>query len=509
MSERLLFGKAGMVGLGMVAVFVVCLIIPRPAMAGPQRLSLSQAIELALEHNPEVQESFEQVGAAEARVTQAHGAYDLNLFSTAKYGQFNSLGVEDYPYQVNAARSSATGEAGFRQRIPTGAMLSTYYTNIQTNKLGAVGGASYQQYEYLTMELTQSLLKGFGDKEQQGAIQKALLSVDDSKEAQRLAITSVVSRLLREYWVLKLARYNVNVARNTLEMAEELLRRENVRFAQGISQGVDVDRASSAREGRLATFQEYERDVRVMEERVLQLLNTWQDTRQSGIEPATEPKKQVDGLPNVEDALVQAEATREELKQLALLLRQLGIEYDINTNKLLPSVDVSLQYRTSNGVDHLRGAEDFKDTDEQGSWFTGLSVSYPLQNREARGERDLTKKLMRVAEERVRKTKTAIATEVRESMANLQLAEKNIPVTFQAYEASLRTMKGEMERFEMSQSNNRDLLAAQDLLGRDDMLHYKSIIDYNLSLISFQAACGTLLENYHVEIDDNHAFLLQ
>lgn len=509
MSERLLFGKAGMVGLGIVAVFVVCLAIPRPAMAGPERLSLSKAIELALEHNPEVQESFEQVGAAESRVTKARGAYDLNLFSSAKYGQFNSLGVEDYPYPNNAVRSSTTGEVGVRQRIPTGAMLSTYYTRIETDKLGVVGGASYQQYEYLTTELTQSLLKGFGDKEQQGAIEKALLSVDDSKEARRLVITSVVSRVLHEYWVLKLARYNVKVAQNTLEMAEELLRREKVRFAQGISQGVDVDRASSAREGRLATLQEYERDVRVMEERLLQLLNTWQEARQSGIEPATEPKKQVDGLPNVEDALVQAAATREELKQLAILLRQLGIEYDINTNKLLPSVDVSLQYRTSNGVDYLRGAEDFKDTDEQGSWFTGVSVSYPLQNREARGERDLTKKLMRVAEERVEKTKTGIVTEVRESMANLQLAERNIPVTFQAYEASLRTMKGEMERFEMSQSNNRDLLAAQDLLGRDDMLHYKSIIDYNLSLISFQAACGTLLDHYHVEIDGNHAFLLQ
>lgn len=65
-----------------------------------------------------------------------------------------------------------------------------------------------------------------------------------------------------------------------------------------------------------------------------------------------------------------------------------------------------------------------------------------------------------------------------------------------------------MERFEMSQSNNRDLLAAQDLLGRDEMLHYKSIIDYSRP-DQFSGGLRHPAKNYHVEIDDNHAFMLQ
>ena len=475
----------------------------------PVRLTLADAIAIALAHNEDIKESFRRITAAEASVLITKGVYDLNVFSTARYGRFNSLTQADYtPTSVtNAARAYGRVDTGLRQRVPTGGSLSAYYTYSNERMLGAFNQRNKADKNYLTLEFAQSILKGIGDKEYRGAIENAVLAVQDSEEGSQLVVSQVTLEIIRAYWVLEIAHNNLGVARNILKMAQEVHRREIVRFNQGISQGVDVDRAKMAVKQREYTSLQYERDVAIAQERLMLLLNYPKYSEKTLILPSSTPNNRVADLPDSQKSYDTALASRYELKQLAILLKQLDIEYDVSTNKLLPVLDVNVGLTTSNGNDYVRSGENFKDTNEKGSWFAGATLSYPLQNSEARGTRDRTAQLIKIANDRISKTRRSVETEIREALHNLVLARDGIPVALSAYEAAKQTVRGELTRFEMGGVNNRDLLASHDSLGREEMTYHAAIVNYNIAVAEYNYACALLLEKCQIAVNKDGAWI--
>lgn len=496
-----------------VALFLMCVAALSPlcgisaARAENARLTLVEAISIALQRNEDIQESFRRISAAEASVMSAKGAYDLTAFNTTRYGRFNSLDAGDYsPTDLtNASKSYLRADTGLRQRVPTGGTLSAYYTATNERLLGTYGLRKDRNTRYLTVELAQSLLKGIGDKEARGAIKNALLAVQDSQEGRNLVISQVVMDVIRSYWVLAVAQNNLKVSRQILGMAQEVLRRESVRSDQGISQGVDVDRARLAVNQRQYTMLQYERDVAVAQEQLVMLINYPGYSAGTRIEPASPPNSRVKALPDEQQSFEKALNSRYELKQLSIMLKQLHIEYDVNTNKLLPVLDLNGGFTSSNGNDYLRSAENFKDTDDQGSWFVGVTFSYPLQNREARGARERSRQLIRIAEDRVSKTRRRVETDVKDALHNLVLARQGIPVAKSALEAARQTVRGEVKRFEMGGITNRDLLSSHDALGREEINYYTAIINYNVALAEYQHACAQLLDKCDIVVDKDSA----
>lgn len=494
------------------AALFLALALAAPAGAadgasGDVRMTLAQAIGTALAHNEDVQESFRRISAAEASALVTRGAYDLNVFSAGRYGSFTSLSAADYsPAQLtNASKSYGRVDTGLRQHVATGGSLSLYNTFSHENMLGTSGLPRNLEKNYVTIELAQSLLRNIGDKENQGAIEKAVLAVQDSQEARDLVVSQVVLAVIRAYWLLDNACNNAEVARQILGMAREVQRREVVRFDQGLSQGVDVERANQAVKQREYVVLQYERDMAVAQEQLALLLNYPGYSRETTIIPASTPNGDVAPLPDEGESIAAALKDRYELKQLAILLKQLNVEYDVNRNKLLPTLDATVGATTSNGNDYLKGGDNFKDTGEKASWFVGLSFSYPLQSREARGNVTRTEELIRISKDRISMTERSIQTEVREALHNLVLARSGLPVARAAREAAVMTKEGEEKRFELGGVNNRDLLTSQDALGREEITLYTAVVNYNIALAQYNYACSRLLDKCRVTVGDKEA----
>lgn len=511
MKKAVLSGLRFWVCLGITFIASFQFLLPMPAVASGTtvKLSLSQALSMALERNEDIQESFRRIPVAEASVMASKGEYDLNTFATARYGRFNSLSTSDYgPTDLtNAARSYGRLDTGLRQRVPTGGTLSAYYTYSNERRIGAFGQGRNFDKNYVTLEFAQSLLKGIGDKEVRGAIESAMLAVKDSEEGRSLVVSQVSLEVVRAYWILDMAQNNLAVSKEILQMAKEVLRREEVRLSQGISQGVDVDRALMAVKQREYTVLQYERDAAVAQERLALLLNYPNYSNRVKFVPVTTLKTVVEKLPDEQASFNLAMQNRYELKQLAILLQQLGIEYDVNTNKLLPVLDVNVGVTTSHGNDYLRSGENFKDTDEQGSWFAGLTVTFPLQNREARGNVRKTEQMIRIANDRIHKMGRNVQTEVRETLHNLVLARDGIVVAQKAYESAQQTVRGELKRFEMGGVNNRDLLASHDSLGKEKINYHMAVVNYNISVAEYNYACATLMDKYLIRVSKDKAWI--
>lgn len=479
-------------------------VLPLSAAAADEevRLTLFDAVSAALKYNESVQEGTSRIVAAEASRLGAKGAYDATLFNTSKFGRFEGLDEDDYDATQlrNATTDYFQTNVGIRQRVSTGASLSAYYTYSKEHMLGTLNQTDRSQKNYLTLEFTQSLLKGIFDKEQQAAIEKATLSIADSEESKKLIVSRLILDVIRAYWALDVSLNNQRVALDIFNMADRLYKREVVRFKQGISQGVDVDRANTVLKEREYTLVQYKRDTAVMQDRLKLLLNSPEFTRETNIIPSSPLNRTVIPTPDSADSYRVALENRYELRQIGILLKQLGLDLDVSANSLLPKLDLLGGVTTPHGNDFIRTAENFKDTDQASSWYVGMNFSYPLQNRTARGEYDKNAALIKIAQDRLSKTQRGIYTELQEAIHNLALAKKGIPIAHQTYISALNTVKGEKKRFEMGGVNNRDLLASFDALGREEMKYHIAVVNYNVALAEYSYACATLLDKMQVEV---------
>ncbi len=492
----------------LLSVFFLQFAIATPSLAATVRLSLSEAINFALENNEDIEESFRRIDAAEADVMSAKGGYDLNVFADVRYGTLPNVDSDDFDTEVppNATRNYFKTDVGISQRIPTGATLRTFYTYSYEERLGIGNQDRFFNKSYLTVELTQSLLRGIGDKELQSKIKTAILAVEDSVEARSLSVSQITLSVIRAYWALATAQNNLKVSQEVLKMAKEVLRRELVRFDEGISQGVDVDRAKLAVEQRQYTVVQYERDEETAKDYLLLLINAPNISADAKIIP-TSPlvKMSAVELPSEKYSLDLALSNRYELKQADIILKQLDLEYDVNTNTLLPRLDVVIGATTSNGNDYIRGADGFNDTDSTPSAYAGMNFSYPLQNREARGAVKRTKQLIRIAQERMRKTRRTIVTEVKGVLHNFTMAKNGLPLAEKSYNLAKDVVKGEQTRFEMGGINNRDLLASHDALGREEMNYFLANVNFNVALAEYRFTCATMLQKYNITLSDDGA----
>lgn len=495
------FNKA----LLLAVFFASCLYAPLTA-SGAQ-LTLEHALRSALANNESITESVHRVGAAEAAVTTARGPYDLTLFANERYSAYESLSPRAYnnAYNYNAAKSFRQREIGARQRVITGGTLSVYYTHSDERRFGINDEPDVRNKDYLTVEFVQSLLRGLGDMQEQGAIKNALLSVDNSLLERKIVISQVTLETIRAYWGLVLATESLAVSREIEAMAREVLRREKERLEMGLSRGVDVDRASLAVEQRRYTVLQHERDVAVARERLCLVTNLPAETTGKDFLPAdklAEPKGVVI-VPDTNEAKLLALEHRDELRQIEILLKQINVDYDVAKNSALPSLDLAVGFTTSNGNSYLRSAENFRDTDSRGSWYIGVSVSFPLENREARGTIQRQSRLRSIATEQLTQTFRRIAEEVQETLHNLALAKHGIPVAREALRSAQLTMDGEVERFEMGVVNNRDLLASHDALGREKISYYSALTNYQITLAEYAYATGELLEAHAIRVSND------
>ncbi len=495
---------------------LICFVLfcSRPSPSSAQEvvdISLLDAIEIALEHNEDIDEGFAQISSARAAVLSAKGAYDLTLYSNTRFSSFENLAEEDYPITAltNASTDYFKIDTGISQRLPTGASVNIYHTYSLEHMLGAFNSPTRQSRNYFTIEFTQSLLKGFADKETRGAIENALLAVDDALQGRNLIISQVVYSVVANYWSLKLAQKNIEVTKEVLDMALEVLRRENARFVSGLSQGVDVDRAEMAVEQRRYNYVSAQRDFQVAQERLARVVNYPNYSTSLIFNPTSEPSAEVQKLPNAENFEANAITNRYELKQLKIMLEQLNVTYDINKNKMLPTLDFVAGYTTANGNDYLRGSENFKTTSEKPSFYVGVNFAYPLQNRTALGEKRVSEKLIYIAQVRAEKMRNTIRSEVNEVMHNLELAKTGIPIAKRAYQEAKDVLFGENKRFEMGGINNRDLLAAHDALGREQLNYYTALISQALANAQYSYVSSELLQKHLVSVTEESAEILK
>jgi outer membrane protein len=469
----------------------------------PARLTLLEAIVAALEKNQKIQVASYNPMRAVQDLKGAEAVYDPSVFSSSNLGRTNRptnslLDTGTIKEDVLLERRSFL-RAGAKKFLPTGTTVSVYQETDRLYSNSTLIVPEPQSTSRLIMEVSQPLLKGFMDKTNQAAITIAKLGVDMSNDEFRQTVMDVVAEVARTYWQLVMERELEIIALKTVDMAQEVYRREQVRMEQGLSTKLDANRALSAMETRRGDLVRAQTRIRIVSDQLKLLLN-YPETLPEIIpleKPFTKPTTVV-----MDKALADAFKNRPELARAQKAVDANKTRKDLANHNRLPKLDAVFRM-TKNALGGTSGlALDRVYSRDNNSWLAAVEFEYPLGNRASQAE--YTKRSLEYdqASTEVRRVKDQIINEVSTAIREINLARKEIPTTLQAKTASEHVVFSENARFELGQKTNEELLRAQDLLANAERDYVRAVINYNTSLIMMNRAKGTILKDLAIEVKE-------
>ncbi|MCS7313791.1 MAG: TolC family protein, partial [Acidobacteria bacterium] len=209
---------------------------PEPSVV-PVRLS--DLIRSALQKNLDLQWARLQPEFAEATVYQEEAAFQPQL--TANFG----TGSEQNPSASVLAGAPVIEQRrtnmglGFSQRIAWGTLITI---NLNQNRMSTNSSFASLNPQYnsgLSIQVTQPLLRGFGPWNAQANLRAAEKRHQQSLQAFQEAQMDLLLQVVQAYWDLVFAQRNLEVQKNSLALAEKLLRDTEVQIEVGVKAPIE------------------------------------------------------------------------------------------------------------------------------------------------------------------------------------------------------------------------------------------------------------------------------
>jgi outer membrane protein TolC len=486
------------------------------------RLSLDQAVEIALRRNLGlVIERYNWIQAREG-VLQSLGIYDLGAFatvstadSTAPSGQ-----VVEGVGTITSKRESLN--LGLRQLVPTGGLIDVTFldaTRTESNNRNLPLNPLYSASSGISF--TQPLLRGFGRLATERRILVARTSSAQASAIVEQQVAQTIQDVETAYWNLVGARNQLVVAQDALKLAQVLHEQNEVRVDVGTLAPLELVQSEAGIANREEDIIVAESAIGDAEDNLRLLLNLEQGAYwDAAIIPVTEAETErieIDGDEAVETALRE----RPEVASQAYRIEALQIDRRYFRNLSRPQLDLVFSYGLfgqagesaalidpdtgdviqpaiqgglSDAIDDVR-ARDFD------SWSAQLTFSYALQNRERRAQATIAELALDQGLAELAQLEQQIRTEVRAAARQVETAAKQIESARISRRLEERNLDAERKRYENGMSSSFRVLQIQDDLTQARSREVSAVASYRRALASYYRALGVILDQQGVELE--------
>jgi len=466
-----------------------------PGVAGPELLSLEQAVALTLRHNFAWQISALEPEIAREALAAEEAAFDTELFASARVAQSDPDSVLS---TATAGRTDSRAyQAGARKRLATGATV-TAQTNLDRFDSRAGGGAgSLSQTADLALSLRQPLLSGFGPEVNRAGIERARAGLSASQEALRETVLAVLAETERAYWETARLQEQLLLNQSSLNVAEALLDEARERARVGVATQVDVLQAEAARAQRVEEIIETSRALGDAFDRLFALTGTLDQQSRLALEEAFQVAPLPDGgeaLPDFERVWRLALLRDPALGRQEALITQREWDRTVARSALRPNLDLVLTGAWS-GVDDdkARTAYDRAIEGEGAAWAAGVEFSMPWGRRA--GHAGLRAADRRIEQELIRleELRQALFRNVRSAWRALQSVQKSMAAARLTVSLQEAVFEREQEKYAQGLSAFRDVLRAQSDLDQARIRLLQSKFNQLSSEIALARLSGDLL----------------
>jgi outer membrane protein TolC len=486
--------------------------VPIPGQTGPRvPLTMDEAVKLALDHNLDI--TVQRLNQQTYDITLAgiRAVYSPTLNSTLTTQTQKQASTST----ISGAASGATitnGQVlfngGISQSVPWhGGSYQAQLNNTRTTttSLNATFNPSYTpRWQAL---YTQPLLRNFSIDSTRQQLVVTKLNQDISDIQLQQTVVNTLANVRNAYWDYVFAIQSVEVARQSLNLAAELLKNNQTKVEIGTMAPIDVVQAQSQAAAARQVLVTAEGTARTAEIALKRLIV---DGTNDPIWSSTiEPVDRADFTPapiDVNAAIRRAETTRTDVLQAKKNLEANAVTLRLLQNQTLPQADFVSSYATTgvggtqfitigNGVNRdvvstiPGGYLDALSTlfrQKLPAWSFALNVTYPLGMSQAHASVARAKIQQNQIDAELRQIDLAVATDVSTAAVGVQNASERVQAAQAARDLAQQQLDAENSKFAVGMSTNFQIVQAQRDLATAQNNELQAILAYRRAVVEFE-----------------------
>jgi len=503
-----------------------------------RQLTLENCIQIALEHNLDVQ--IQRLNPQVSRLTLRadYGAYDPSLSVSGGHGStvspsgITSQGI-NYPSietEANSFSSYVGGSLPWGTSYSVGAQaVDTYGTEpnlaldrpyvVRNSFLDANTGrtVNFSTTNYASTpsripfesvygnvglaSFTQPLLKNFWINQTTLQIKLDRRSLKMSEMDLRTQVMSTVTAVEQAYYNLIYDQENIIVQRKALELAERLLVEDKERVLVGTLAPLDEkqaeSQAASSRADLLAALGTEDTQQRVLKSLLSDQYSQWKDV-------SVQPLDRMLALPQEFDLQAswnKGMSLRPDLVKEKLALEKQGFVVKFQWNQLFPELDLvgTAGYNASSTL-NFDNALDQVGSRDNPYWTVGGQMTFPLGNIRARNNYKAAKLTRDQIALQLKQLQQNVLIQIQDAIATAQTAFQRCGATREARIYAEAALDAEQKKLENGKSTNFQVLQLQRDLTTARSTEIRALADYNIALANLASNEGTTLERRHVDL---------
>jgi outer membrane protein TolC len=482
---------------------------PAPATNGTTlRLTVDDAVRLALEHNVDLATVKIDPQIGDTRVAAAAGVF-RPVFSTSLDRNNQLQPPASFLIPTATRNDVVTSRIGLEQKLPWfGTSYGVSWDATHTDSNSILNSFNPVLQSGLSLSVSQPLLRDLAIDPARHQVAASRIDRDAADTRVREALVRTEAGVKRAYWNLVSARATVDARQSALEMAEELVRVNTAKVDVGQSPPLDL----VAAQAEVAADREQVIIAETAVEHAKDELRTLIfDASDPGawnvdIDPVDAPVVAA-APPDLAAAVANALRSRADLARVRKDIESAELSVKFARNGRLPDVRVNASY-TANG---LGGTEVLRDgsfpgtvvgrgsaiafgsvlnqlfRSEYPTWKVGVSVSYPIGQATEDANYARAQLERAQARERLKSAQAEAVQQVRDAWRSIEMNAKRIDTTRAARELADERLDAERKRFEVGMSTSFLVIQAQRDLAQAKTNELAAILAYDLALVDFDA----------------------
>jgi outer membrane protein len=356
--------------------------------AAERPVGYADALRLGLQRNPDLVRARAAVAAAEGELISARGAFDPQL-STSVSDEYARYRSRTGYFRGAGWDRALLWDASLSGLLPTGTELSFDWSTAQSQNRSSyqMGGVStyqdlFQAEATLSVSVAQPLLKGWRLAYNLQTVRAARRAWSSAGAEEMAAQLSVVADVAKAYWDLHYQESLVDIARQSVAVAEEERRIVSAQVETGRMAALDLSRVDAALAQARSGLLDAENDRKAAADSLSVLIGEKPGTPWVAMSTPEDPGPLGLDEERVVAVALEQNPTLESLR----LSRQTCAENLANARRSrLPELDALAGAGVDGLENTLAEATSEAFSGSLPTYYVGGQVSFPLGNRVLRG----------------------------------------------------------------------------------------------------------------------------
>lgn len=481
---------------------------------GKLKISLRDAIVLALENNSAIRVQESSVETAKFNLLRSFQPFDPKLQAVFNASRSSYPGFSQIQGAGTFNDLSQAAQFNYTQTLKTGTLFQVGVNSFRDSNNSAFNFLNPNYQSGLNVQITQPLLRNRWRFANTAPVIIARANLQQSHATFQAEVNLALLQAVTRYWDLVRSHKNLDVARKSQDAAEATYQHDKRALELGALPPLDIYRSESEVASRRLQVIQAEYAVKQAEENLHLTLGANQDPYVEALDiEATEKPEPQGELLNVDTAtaLQRALEQRPELLAWQRALAADDTSIRLAHNQLLPDLELQAFYqgRGVGGNSNFGGVitrgglgTSFNQVFDFGfpGYGATLTLNLPIKNRAAQA--DLGSALVNRHRDlySAQQAREEIKQEVANSVHQLEQAKLSIAAGTTALDLAQKMLTAEQRKAQLGAENVFFVLDAQTRVANAEATLLQAEVDYQTAVASLHNATGSLLQDFSIQI---------